>query len=193
MNKYQIIYADPPWKYESNMMNSSAIDHYETQGLDWLMSLPVKQFSAENAILFLWVTMPKLNQCFDLIKAWGFEYKTCAFVWIKTNQRKKVNQYSFLPEENFDEFMGQGRWTRGNAELCLLATRGRINRLSAGVRQIIYSPILSHSQKPNETRKRILELVGDLPRLELFARQKEAGWDVWGNEVKNDIKLDLAI
>jgi len=193
MKKYQIIYADPPWEYDSSMMNSSALDHYETQNLNWLMNLPVKQIAAENAILFLWVTMPKLNQCFDLIKSWGFEYKTCAFVWIKTNQRKKVDQYSFLPEENFDEFMGQGRWTRGNAELCLLATRGSINRLSAGVRQIIYSPRLKHSQKPDETRKRILELVGDLSRLELFARRSIHGWDVWGNEVESDIKLDLAI
>ena len=189
MKKYQIIYADPPWMYQGKMMNSSVTDHYSVLNIKDLRNLPIKDISDNDCILFMWVTMPKLNECFDLIKAWGFEYKTVAFVWIKTNKRKAVNQSSFFPEESFDDFMGLGRWTRANAELCLLATKGRIQRIGKGVKQIIYSPIQKHSQKPDETRDRIIELVGDLPRIELFARQKTEGWNIWGNELESDITL----
>lgn len=86
--------------------------------------------------------------------------------------------------------MGCGHWTRANAEICLLATKGRPQRLSKSVRQLIVSPVEQHSKKPDVVRDRIVELVGDLPRLELFARQKAAGWDVWGNEVLNDIWIE---
>ena len=175
--KYQIIYADPPWKYQGEMMNSSVTDHYSVIGLENLKGIPVKKLADENCVLFLWVTMPKLNECFDLIKAWGFEYKTCAFSWVKLN--KSGNGY----------FMGQGRWTRANVELCLLATIGNISRINAGIRQLCVSPVRKHSQKPDEIRDKIVQLVGDLPRIELFARQKTEGWDVWGNEVESDIDL----
>ncbi len=125
----------------------------------------------------MWVTMPKLNECFELIKAWGFEYKTCAFTWIKLNKKSGT------------PFMGMGRWTRANAELCLIATKGKPKRINAGVRSVIMSPIESHSKKPEETKKRIVDLLGDLPRLEMFARQKTDGWDVFGNEVEGSITL----
>lgn len=121
--------------------------------------------------------MPKLNECFDLIKAWGFEYKTVAFTWIKLNKNKPT------------PFMGMGRWTRANAEVCLLATKGKPKRINAGVHSVVMSPIEAHSKKPEEVKKRIVDLVGNLPRLEMFARQKTEGWDVWGNEVESDINL----
>jgi len=180
MKKYQIIYADPPWKYRGEMMNSSVIDHYEVINLQDICNIQVKEITDNNCILFLWVTMPKLNEFMQVVKAWGFEYKSCAFVWVKMN-KKSTDTY----------FMGQGRWTRANPELCILATKGKPKRISASVRQLITSPIREHSRKPDEIRNRIVELVGDLPRIELFARQKTEGWDVWGNEVESDIDFTI--
>lgn len=175
--KYSIIYADPqpPWMYQGKMMNSSVTDHYQWMSLEDICKIPVKNITDKNCILFMWVTMPKLNQFMEVVNAWGFEYKTCAFVWVKQNKK------------NMSYFMGQGRWTRANAELCILATKGNPQRISASIRQLIVSPIESHSKKPDEIKNRIIKLVGDLPRIELFARQKTEGWDVWGNEVESDI------
>jgi site-specific DNA-methyltransferase (adenine-specific) len=179
--KYKIIYADPPWKYQGEMMNSSVTDHYNWEDLKNICSIPIKEICDKDCILFMWVTMPKLNEFMEVVKSWGFEYKSCAFVWVKLNKK------------NGNYFMGQGRWTRANPEICILATKGHPKRISAGVRQLIVSPIQEHSKKPDEVRKRIVELIGDLPRIELFARQKTDGWDVWGNEVNSDIELSSAI
>ena len=144
---------------------------------DDICSLPVADIAEDNSVLFLWVTFPNLQESFRVIKAWGFEYRTVAFVWVKRN-KKAINW-----------FMGLGYWTRANAEICLLAVKGKPKRISKSVRQVIDSPIERHSKKPDETRERIVELMGDLPRIELFARQKTDGWNVWGNEVESDIKL----
>lgn len=111
------------------------------------------------------------------MKAWGFSYKTVAFVWIKQNRKSD------------GLFWGMGHWTRSNAELCMLATKGFPKRVSASVHQVIISHIENHSKKPEEARRRIVKLIGDLPRIELFARQRVPGWDVWGNEVDSDIAL----
>ena len=169
--KYNIIYSDPAWSYTGNMMNSSATDHYKTMSLQDICNLPVKKIADDNCILFMWVTLPKLNQFMDVIKSWGFEYKSTAFVWVKKN--KISNSF----------FMGLGRWTRANPEICVLATKGKISRRSNKVRQLQIFPIEQHSKKPDEFRNLIIELCGDLPRIELFARQKTPGWDCWGNEV----------
>lgn len=179
MKKYNIIYADQPWSYKDKALagNRGAVCKYPVMVNTQLSQLPIKNIATEDCILFLWVTMPKLNEVFYLIKSWGFTYKTVAFTWVKRN--KKSPTY----------FMGMGRWTRANAELCLLCTRGKPNRLSASVHSIIDSPIEGHSKKPEETKKRIVRLMGNLSRIELFARQKTEGWDTWGNEVKNDIEL----
>lgn len=118
-----------------------------------------------------------MEEAFKVIRAWGFEYKTVAFAWAKQN--KKADSL----------FWGMGYWTRANVELCLLATKGHLKRVSSKVHQVIMSHIEEHSKKPAETRDRIVELMGDLPRIELFARQKTSGWDVWGNEVESDITL----
>jgi N6-adenosine-specific RNA methylase IME4 len=106
-----------------------------------------------------------------LIASWGFEYKTVAFTWVKKN--KKSDSW----------FWGMGNWTRANAEVCLLATKGKPKRISAAVHSIISTPVRKHSQKPDEARDRIVQLLGDLPRIELFAREETAGWDVWGDEI----------
>ena len=171
--KYQIIYADPPWSYRDKALagNRGAGCKYPTQEKDWLTKLPVKSIADTDCALFLWVTMPQLNVCQELIEKWGFTYKTCAFTWVKRN--KKTPSW----------FWGMGSWTRANAEICLLATKGKPKRLSAGVHSIIETPIERHSKKPDVVRDKIVELLGDLPRIELFAREKTPGWDVWGNEV----------
>ena len=193
MKKYNVIYADPAWNYNSRMAlgkgakKSSAEDYYPVMTVDDICNLPIKNICEKDCILFIWVTMPKLNEVFKVISSWGFDYKTCGFVWVKRN---KV----FSDERNknrggIDDFMGQGRWVRQNAELCLIATKGKPKRISAKVRQIIYQPIQEHSKKPNEVRNKIVELIGDLPKIELFAREKHEGWDVWGNEIDNSVAL----
>jgi len=170
--KYKIIYADPAWSYNDRAAagNRGACFKYPVQSIEWIANLPVKEISDKDCILFLWVTMPMLNECFAVIEAWGFKYKTCGFTWIKKNKKSD------------SLFMGMGNWTRANAEVCLIATKGKPKRLNAGVHSVIHSPIARHSEKPSEIRDRIVTLCGDLPRIELFARQATQGWDTWGNE-----------
>jgi len=196
-NKYQIIYADPPWSYNSRMAlgkgakRSSSEDYYDVMTIDDICNLPVKDITDANSILFMWVTMPKIIEANKVIESWGFEYKTCAFTWVKRNKIFSQKRYE---ERGIDDFMGQGRWTRGNSELCLLATKGSLKRLSAKVRQIVHTPIQEHSRKPNEVRDRIIELVGDLPRIELFARQEVKGWDSLGFDIDGkDIKKSIEL
>lgn len=180
-NTYQIIYADPPWQYRvwsKKGSNRSAESHYSTMSIDDICALPVEQLAAPDCTLFLWVTFPVLPDVFRVIKAWGFIYKTVAFTWVKRNKKSP------------GWFVGMGNWTRANAEICLLATKGKPRRQAKNVRQIIDTPLEWHSKKPDETRDRIVQLMGDLPRIELFARQKPPGWDVWGNEVDCDISLE---
>jgi N6-adenosine-specific RNA methylase IME4 len=189
--KYNIIYADPAWSYDDKSLNrGGALRHYQTMSIEEIKALPVSDIAADNCALFMWATFPKLSEGLETIKAWGFEYKTCAFVWVKTNKKTDVTQLSFLPQDNFDSFWGMGRWTRSNAEICLFAVRGKPQRVNADVHQIIYAPIDKHSKKPAETRDKIIRLCGDLPRVELFARQTATGWDVWGNEVSTTENLN---
>ncbi len=146
--------------------------------IEEIAALPVKKFAADDCALFMWITYPKLEEALPVIKAWGFEYKTVAFTWIK--QTKKSGEW----------FMGLGWWTRNNAEICIIATKGNPQRVSASVRELVITPVEEHSKKPDIVRDRIVELMGDLPRLELFARQAPDGWDVWGNEVLNDVWIE---
>ena len=172
--KYNIIYADPPWQYKTwsgkGKEKKSAENHYPCMKKEDIQNLPVRKISANDCVLFLWVTMPCLEEGLELIKAWGFTYKTCGFTWVKRN--RKADSW----------FWGLGYWTRANAEICLLATRGNPKRESKSVHQICDARIMEHSRKPDEIRERIVKLCGDLPRIELFARQHEDGWDCWGNE-----------
>ena len=172
-SKYSIIYADPPWTYRDKALagKRGACCKYPVMTLDDICALPVETITCKNCYLFLWVTMPKLNECWKVITAWGFTYKTCAFVWVKTNKIKPTL------------FWGMGRWTRANAELCLLATKGKPKRMSATVHSVVISPVREHSRKPDEIKNKIVTLCGNLPRIELFARQHTKGWDCWGNEI----------
>ena len=177
MKKYQIIYADPPWSYQDKSCNGNALDHYKTQSLEWIKSLKVAEMADKDCVLFLWATYPLLPEALQVIEAWGFKYKSIAFQWVKLNPKAGT------------PFYGLGRWTRGNTEPCLIATKGKPKRISASVFLLIQQARTRHSEKPQEARDKIIKLMGDLPRIELFARQKTDGWDVWGNEVKSDITL----
>lgn len=182
--KYNIIYADPPWSYTGwKNGNRSVTRHYPTMMKEEIINMKdtIKSISDENCIIFLWVTFPCLIEGLQVMKEWGFKYKTCGFNWIKRN--KKSDTW----------FFGLGYWTRANSEICLIGTKGKIHRKSNKISQIIDTHIEEHSKKPAIVREKIVELVGDLPRIELFARQTVAGWDCWGNEVDkfnkvNDIK-----
>lgn len=176
--KYNIIYADPPWRYNCKNLPGAAEKHYPTMSTEDLCSLPVEQLANHDCLLFLWTTFPMLQEALRLIPAWGFRYTTVAFVWLKQNRK------------SLSWFYGLGFWTRGNAEICLLAKRGKPKRYSNSIHQFIISPVEEHSKKPDITRDKIVSLAGDLPRIELFARQKSPGWDVWGNEVDSTIELN---
>ena len=169
--KYNIIYADPPWSYKDKKCNGACEFHYNTMNIKDICNLPIKEIADKDCVLFLWVTYPMLKESMQLIDSWGFKYKTIGFQRVKQN--KSGNGF----------FFGLGRWTRGNTECCLIATKGKPKRVNNSVGQLIISPLQEHSKKPNEAREKIVELMGNIPRIELFARQHADGWDCWGNEV----------
>lgn len=181
IKKYQIIHADPPWNFKTysdkGKEKKSAENHYNTMSLKDIQALPINSLADKDCVLFMWVTFPLLKQGIETIEAWGFTYKTCAFNWVKKN---KISD---------SWFWGLGYWTRSNSEICLLATKGKPSRISKSVHQIIDDRIRSHSEKPACVLDRAIQLCGDLPRLDLFARVETPGWDVFGNEVSNSIKL----
>tara|TARA_R100001480_G_scaffold144434_1_gene142368 strand:- start:1811 stop:2359 length:549 start_codon:yes stop_codon:yes gene_type:complete len=173
--KYKIIYADPPWTFTfwSEKAQRKVSNHYQLMTANEIYNLPVSKISEENCILFLWVTYPNLLEGLETIKRWGFTYKTCGFSWIKKNKIKD------------SLFWGMGYYTRSNNEICLLATKGKPKRISSKVHQVVIDKIREHSRKPDCIRDRIVELCGDVSRIELFARQDftHKGWDHWGNEL----------
>ena len=180
MHDYNIILADPPWSYRvwnKPDEGRTAASHYNTMSIADIRALPVGRLAAKDCTLFLWVTFPTLREALTVLDAWGFTYKTVAFVWVKLNRKSPTL------------FWGLGHWTRANAEICLLATRGHPKRVSPAIHQVIVSPVEEHSKKPDEVRERIVQLMGDLPRIELFARQSTPGWDVWGDEVSPTVDI----
>ncbi len=182
MNKYKIIYADPPWKYNSRANHKTrfrggAHGHYPLMTMNEIKAIPICDIIDDNACLFLWVTFPYLKEQLEVFPAWGFDYKTLGYLWIK------LNPVDLMP------FFGVGYYTKSNAEMCLLGIKGRMKPITNSISQVISAPRREHSQKPDEVRESIVSLMGDLPRIELFARQKVEGWDCWGNEVESDIEL----
>lgn len=178
---YACVLADPPWQFQ-NLWNTPAgpnrgdAAHYGTMSLDEIAALPVREIVADDAALFMWCIWILMPKVFPIIEAWGFTYKSCAFDWMKADVRQ-----ADMFKEDADVQMGLGYWTRANSEPCLLATRGKPQRLSKSVRQGIISPRREHSRKPDCIYERIERLVAG-PRLELFARTRREGWDSWGNE-----------
>lgn len=170
--KYSVIYADPPWSYTAGGKQRNVRRHYHTMAPEDIFDLPVQDIAADNCLLFLWATFPNLDVALETIRRWGFKYKTAAFVWVKRNSKSP------------GLFWGMGNWTRSNPEVCLLGVKGKPTRASASVHSVIEAPIGRHSEKPAETRDRIVQLAGGGPMIELFARKTAPGWDAWGDEVE---------
>jgi site-specific DNA-methyltransferase (adenine-specific) len=183
LKKYKIIYIDPPWKYNSRANNNTrfrggAGNHYNLMTMEEISNLPINNLADENCALFLWVTFPMLDEQIKLFEKWKFDYKTLGFSWIKLNPK------------NLKTFFGVGYYTKSNCEVCLLGIRGKMKPISNKISSVIISPRREHSRKPDEVREKIVELFGDLPRIELFARQKVNGWDSWGNEIESNINME---
>ena len=173
LKKYQIIYADPPWKYgcTGGSKWSPASNYYKTMTFDEIKALKEtlidKIIDEKSCLLFLWVVSPEIDQCIDVAKYWGFKLSTLGFVWYK--RRANV-----------------GNYTMPGCELCLIFKKGKIpsDRVrNPGQQQFYAESISRHSRKPNEFRKRIETMYPESNKIELFAREKHDNWDVWGNEI----------
>jgi N6-adenosine-specific RNA methylase IME4 len=166
--RFPIIYADPPWRYEHPPMGGSRVveNHYPTMALDEICALPVADLATPDAVLFLWTTSPLLEQCFDVIRAWGFEYRTSA-VWVKPS-------------------IGMGYFVRQQHELMLIAKRGELPMPSPEARpsSVIESARGAHSEKPIEGYELIERMYPQLSKIELFARKTRPGWERWGNQIE---------
>lgn len=177
--KYKIIYADPPWNYRNGGVPQGGVDkQYPTMKIEDIKNLQINKLADDDCVLMMWATFPQLQQALDVIKSWGFEYKTLGFSWLKTNK-------------DGSPFFGIGYYAKSNQEVCLLATKGKAHSLvkSNSVSSFVSTKRTKHSEKPQIFRDKIIELFGDIPRIELFARRKIDGWDCIGNEINGqDIK-----
>lgn len=183
---YQVIYCDPPWFYNQRISHenrktkfaSGASGHYPVMTTDDICALKVGEIAAKSSMLFMWATSPLLPDAFRVIKAWGFQYCTVAFTWVKLNELER------------SIFFGVGYYTKSNAEVCLLARKGKaIKPAIDTVSQVIVAPKMEHSRKPDEIRRRIEQMYPSHSKVELFARRQMPGWDVWGNEVESNLEL----
>ena len=186
VGEYQIIYADPPWFYRDRKCGSSkfglgSVGTYGCLETERICKIPVGDWVASNSVLLLWTTWPHLLSAREVIEAWGFTYVTLGFLWVKTNKNSGT------------PFFGPGFYSKSNSEPCLLAKRGSgVRPVTNSISQIVEVPgemvvaparVGKHSEKPAAVRNRIVELFGDVPRLEMFAREQTPGWDAWGNEI----------
>lgn len=179
-NDYRIIYADPPWSYYGDPNKPQAAGkHYAMLSTEDICALPVREYLAKPAVCFLWATSPKLPEALLVLDSWGLHYRGIAYVWVKTSVSGRI-------------IHGQGvrpSFVKPTTELVLVgstAAKGRpLPLLIEGQPQVLLAPRPNnrHSAKPAEIRDRIVALLGDLPRIELFARERVSGWDAWGNEV----------
>lgn len=181
MKKYQVIYADPPWSFNSKRsggsMKSGAASHYSCMSIDDLKAMPIKDITADDALLVMWWVGAMPQEAIDLVNAWGFTLRNMnGFVWEKLTVHHKP-------------FFGMGYYTRAGSESAIIATKGKFKPASRSVRAVRRAVARRHSEKPNEFRQDIVELAGDVPRLELFARTAPEGWDVFGNECERSIEL----
>jgi N6-adenosine-specific RNA methylase IME4 len=180
---FTVAHIDPPWTFYAwshRGDSKSACQHYKCQTLHDIVALPVSELMAPDAAVFLWAVQPMYPEAMRVLDAWGFAFRTVAFVWIKMPHRWSEHQ---LPLR-ISPRMGLGYHTRSGSEACWLATRGKgYKRQSMGVEQVIFAPLREHSRKPDEVAHRIDRLVGDAPRIELFAREQRPGWASWGEEI----------
>lgn len=177
--RYSVILADCPWQYSDKSLNRGGAErHYPTMSVKEIVALNVEAIAAPDALLFLWVTAPFVARGVHAYVAerWGFELRTVAFTWIKATAMKRDRGWIALRPS-----WGMGHWTRSNAEQCFLGVRGHPQRENADVHSVIVAPRGVHSAKPPEVRDHIVRLAGDVPRIELFARERAEGWDAWGD------------
>ncbi len=177
---YQVILADPPWQYTSKSVTPSreVTNHYSTMSHADICAMPVASLADDNAALFLWAVWPMIDEALKVISAWGFTFKTLAWEWVKLNPN------------NMGIAIGMGAYTRSNPEPCLLAFRGKPLRVAVhDVTAVIMSPLQEHSRKPEVQYNRIEALYPQHRKIELFARRRREGWDVFGNEVEGSISL----
>jgi N6-adenosine-specific RNA methylase IME4 len=179
VKKYSIILADPSWQYNNKNTGGSMISgsnaKYNTMSQNDIESLNISKIARKDSFLFLWVTYPMLQEGLNVMKKWGFEYKTVAFTWVKKTKNNK------------DHF-GMGFWTRANPEICLLGVKGKPKVKSHSVRQLTYAQVEEHSKKPDIIREKIIQLCGNLSKIELFARQENDKWDTIGLELGKDLR-----
>ena len=176
--KHKIIYADPAWQYTRNTGNGAAENHYKTMDLQAIkaMGTEVQAMSDPDTVLAMWATCPLLPQALEVMQAWGFKYKTVLFTWVKYNP--KTDKYP----------IGGGSYTRAGSELCLLGVKTKIpERHDRSIRQVLLEPRQEHSRKPAIVRDHLVTIFGDVPRIELFAREMTPGWASHGNEVNKFI------
>ncbi len=175
MKKYNIIYADPPWPFNNKRtggsLRSGADAHYDTMTIKDICKLPIANIAEENAVLLMWWVASQPVEAIEVVKSWGFTLKTMtAYNWVKKTKHGKNH-------------FGMGFWTRAGSELCLLATKGKPKAAGRGVRSVVEAENTKHSKKPDCIRESIVELCGDLPRVELFARERFPGWHAIGFDV----------
>lgn len=171
--KYSVIYADPPWEYarsKTGKCRGTINLPYPTMPTAEICRLPIKSISDSRSILLIWATFPKLQDCLAVIKAWGFSYNGLGFDWTKTNK-------------NGTPFKGMGYYTRQNNEVCLFGVhKEKLKVFQHDISCVVQSLRREHSRKPDEIRDYIKSLFGDVPKIELFARESFSGWDCWGNQ-----------
>lgn len=180
--KYQLIYADPPWNFETWSQKGekkSASNHYSIMTMDDIGNLPISSISDDNCILFMWATDPLLPKQIQIMEKWGFTYKTVGFVWIKTNRK------------TMSSFIGLGYYTRSNPEYCLVGVKGYVGRPERkDISEVVMNPIREHSQKPDIIYEHLEAMYPDFSKIELFCRGGRSGWTSWGNEVGKYSTLD---
>lgn len=188
-NKFKLIYADCPWQFSNKKtggsMKSGADAQYPTMTIEQLKALDVPSICDDDCVLIMWWVGSQPQEAIDLCKAWGFTIKNMnGFVWNKLTKNGK-------------DFFGMGFYTRAGSESALVAVRGKPKIVDHGVRAVFNDsivgsfPVGRHSAKPNEFRKRAAQLVGDVPKLEMFARGLYPGWKVFGNEAPGSIEIGV--
>lgn len=188
MKKYNVILADPPWKFGSKAYQDSDRDmlklektQYNTMNIDEIKTLPISNISEDDCALFLWTTDAHLKEAIEVMESWGFKYKTIAFVWIKKYESGSL-VYNFAP------------WTLKSHEICLFGTKGKMgqHKTTNNIKGLVEAIRTGHSKKPDEVMRRIERLFDKCPKIELFARRKKEGWDSWGDEVECDVELNYS-
>lgn len=207
MHNYSLIYLDPPWYYNSRANHKTRFrggvhGHYPTMTMSQIVALPIPDLAAPDAAVLMWCTYPYLDEQIKLFRHWGFRFRTIFAQWVKLNSRgyarpeadpryRTDKTYVKYKDLYHSVFFGVGYYTKSNTEPLLLGMRGQLPMQRNDLSSVIHAPRREHSRKPDEARDLIVAAFGDVPRLEMFARQKAQGWDIWGNTLPNDLEIAL--